>query len=88
MRLLFHALIMKSHKTCHRAVFPKIMPYTCSCVLICCHYLYMIVLHSTLSLNMRNSDILMFYKNHNKIHVLGKSKNFFAEVHWVMFRFR
>ena len=46
---------MKSRKTYLRAVSPKITPY--SCVLICCHYLYMIALHSTLSLNMRISDI-------------------------------
>ena len=48
MRLLFRALIMNLRKTCHRAVSPKITPY--SCVLICCHYRYMIALHSTLSL--------------------------------------
>ena len=39
---------MNLRKTCHRAVSPKITPY--SCVLICCHYRYMIALHSTLSL--------------------------------------
>ena len=36
-------------KTCHRAVFPTIMPYCCLRILLC--YLYLVALHSTLSLN-------------------------------------